>query len=259
MWGLDGSNLLCSEKEMFRVHKIHLEKLLHMKPDLIIKSREIPYFMKNKLYLKEVNREKEMKQSHENLIMAQKLYFHSVSPSPYSKFKSIPSYCPAFDKRRYNFDKIEREKNINNQNLFLYKRFYEKKSYYPTKKLLQQNEYENYIKNNISRFQKHRPFNGLSLCTYRQFLEKLTKEAKKLNRLSSAKNNSINMNDINYDLVKQNQSFLKSKINFNNNMNNTNNRLILRSNDFDGYKKYRVVKPKIKMKRSQSAFYIRKI
>lgn len=257
MWGLDGSNLICSEKEMFHVHKIHLEKLLHMKPDLIIKSREIPYFMKNKLYLKEINRERAIKQNHENLIMARKLYFHSVSPSPYSKNKNIPSYCPAFDKQRYNFDKIERQKNINNQNIFLYKRFFAKKSYYPTKQLLQKNDYENYIRNNISRFQKHQPFNGQSLCTYRQFLEKLVKEAKKFNRLSSARNNSVNMNAFKYSTGIKSQTLFKTKIRYNKNLDG-NKRYVIRSADFDGYKKYNIVKPNIKMKRSQSAFILEK-
>ena len=251
MYGLGGNSIICSEKELLRTHKIHLEKLLHTKPDLNTKGNEIPNFMKNKLYLKEIIKEKEMKNKYENFIMAQKLYFHSKSPSPYSIVKITPSYCPAFDKRRFNFDKVEKQRSINSQNYFLYKRFFEKKSYYPTKKILKQNDYENYIKNNISRFQGHKPFNGLSLCTYEQFLNKLEKATKNYNRLCSSKSSGRSMRSnnknfgLNYD----------TKFLWNRKMNNKFNSISYLDDSKENNRKF----INNKMKRSQSAFYPKKI
>ena len=68
MYGLAGNSKLCSEKELLRTHEIHLEKLLHAKAELNTKCDEIPNFLKNKIYLKEILKEKEMKNKYENYI-----------------------------------------------------------------------------------------------------------------------------------------------------------------------------------------------
>ena len=70
MYRLAWNSILCSEKELLRIHKIHLKKLLHAKAVLNAKCDEIPNFLKNKIYLKEILKEKEMKNKYENYIMA---------------------------------------------------------------------------------------------------------------------------------------------------------------------------------------------
>ena len=178
MWNTINNNFICSEKELLRVNKIHLEKLLNTKSELNSKASETPYFLKNKSYLREFIRARELKRNNDNNIMLKRLIFMATTPSPYSKYNT-PKYCPAFDKQRFNFDKIEREVNIYNDNISFYKRFSKKKSYYSAKRFFIKNDYENMIKHNISK-SKFLPKIALKLCTYRQFKSNLLKESDRI-------------------------------------------------------------------------------
>ena len=112
MWNLINNNYICNEKDILRVHKIHLENLLNKKSYLNNKGPEIPYFLKNKLSLKELIRSNQSRINNDNHIMYKKLMHMANNPSPYSKFTNMPKYCPALDKLRFNYSKIERDNNI---------------------------------------------------------------------------------------------------------------------------------------------------
>jgi hypothetical protein len=181
MWSQINNNFICSEKEILRVNKIHLEKLLNTKSDINNKGPEIPFFMKNKSNLREIIRTERFKRNKDNYLMYKKLLSTAATPSPYSKCYK-PKYCPAFDKQRFNFDKIEREYNIYNDNVSFFKRFSARKSLYSAKKFLKKNDYENYIKNNISK-SKFLPQIPLRLVTFRQFRKNLIKESNKIREI----------------------------------------------------------------------------
>ena len=232
------NNFICSEKELFRVNKIHLRKLLNTKSELNNKEPKTPYFLKSKSYLKELIREKEKKRNDDNNMIYKKLKCITTTPSPYSKC-NIPKYCPAFDKKRFNFNKIESMINIYKDNISFFNRFSSKKSIYSANEYLKKNSYENYIKHNISR-SRFLPKIPLKLCTYRQFKSNLIKESKKIkgtikkNNIKRNKSYNINLNlykskSMN-DLSNNNNYLIKSKNNNDNNINNINN---LSSNDFN--------------------------
>ena len=111
MWRFRKNNLLVNEKDKLFVHKVHLERLLHAKTHIENKGPEIPYFMKNKLSKKEIMRVKEKKRCYENGIIFSRLLEINNALSPYSK-SNKPAYCPAFDKKKHNFDKKEKLKAI---------------------------------------------------------------------------------------------------------------------------------------------------
>lgn len=194
MWRFRPNNLICEEKERLHVHKVHLERLLETRPHVQTKGPAPPYFMKNKLSLKEILRCRAKKINYENYIIFSRLQSVSTKPSPYSRIYS-PLYCPAYDKRRHNFDKKERAKEIYKQNNYYYSRFAKEKPFYSTKALLDLNDYENYIRNNIRRHHLANP--NLEFCTYDIFKQNVIRGNAELTRCGSAQN--IRNGDISFE------------------------------------------------------------
>jgi hypothetical protein len=183
MWRFRLNNLLINEKDKLFVHKVHLERLLQAKTHIENKGPETPYFMKKQLSKKETHRVKEKKRCYENAILFSRLYQINNSLSPYSR-SNTPVYCPAFDKKRHNFDKIEKKKEITKLNQFLFKRFLNEKSFYPVKQLLDTNDYEIYLKSIIKRQHKANP--NINFATFSQFKKNIYRNYK-LQRCNSAK------------------------------------------------------------------------
>ena len=233
MWSLLINNYSCNEKDILRTSQIHFEKLLSAKSNINNKVPKIPIFMKNKIYLKQFIKAKERKINIGNNIMYNKLYYAANCTSPYSKYKNIPKYCPAFDKRKYTYSRVERERIISTENQSFYKRFSRSKSNYPITNFLKKSKYEDYIRHNISRT-RFLPKVTLKLCTFKEFKSNLLKETSKIRDNSQTlneanisiilkhKDNSLNLNkthqtnsDNNNNLVKNN--FKKNpKCKFNN-------------------------------------------
>ena len=262
MWNLLNNNYICNEKDILRAHKIHLQNLLNKKSYLNNKGPEIPYFLKNKLSLKELIRSNQSRIDNDNHIMYKKLMYMANNHSPYSKYTNMPKYCPALDKLRFNYSKIERDNNIYNENESFFKRFSSKKSIYSTKQLLKKSEYENYLKNNISN-SRFLPDIPLRLVTFRQFKSNLLKQTKKIrNNVKKAamtiggltKKNKLNKSISAKDIIYFNRNNINENYRYNNNyINNYNN---LSSNDL---RLVNILTSKAdikKMKRSQSAINI---
>ena len=215
MWNLLRNNHYCDEKEILRTSQIHLEKLLNTKSNIINNSPITPLFLKNKSYLRELVRTRQRNININNNIMYKKLNFVSKSPSNYSKCKNIPKYCPAFDKRKFNFSRKEKERTISYENKSFYDRFINRKPTYSTKKLLQQSFYTDYIMQNISR-KRFLPNVPLKLCTFREFKSNLMKESCKICDMNSFLNNGkiSNSHTIEYNHF-NNQNYADSNINNN--------------------------------------------
>lgn len=184
MWRFRANNPICEEKERLHVHKVHLERLLESRPHVQMNGPDLPYFLKNKLSLKEILRCRAKKINYENFIIFSRLQSVSQKPSPYSRIYT-PAYCPAYDKKKHNFDKKERAKEIYNQNNYYYTRFAKEKPHYSTKALLDLNDYENYLRGNIKR--QHLANPNLEFCTYNAFKQNVFQGGQKLVRCGSAK------------------------------------------------------------------------
>ena len=218
MWSFLKSSMSCSEKEELKQNQKHFEKLMCIKPSINNKGLEIPYFLKNKSYLRELKRERERNINIINNMMENKLREVAKSPSKYSKEIITPKYCPAFDKQRFNFSTLERRRIILSENKSMYKRLNERKPVYSTKNLLKKSDFEKYIRNNISK-KRFLPKVGLKMCTFREFKSNLLRETRRLNE------NSNYLNDLNLseNIYKPYISSKQNKINnqlcfsFNNN------------------------------------------
>lgn len=186
MWNLKHLNLRCLQKERLYQHKIHLENLLSAKSNLKTKGPKCPSFLANQISLKDFLSIQAHKLNYDNLVLYKQLKFFS-SFSPYSKDnkKMIPRYCPALDKVRFNFDKIEREREINKENINFFNRFSSRKSKYEKKNYLKKNYYEQYLRDNINR--NNLPNPNLEFCTFDQFKNKLRKKGLQLKKLSQMK------------------------------------------------------------------------
>ena len=151
MWSLLNNNIYCAEKEQLKVNQIHFEKLLCTKSKINNKGIKTPFFLKNKSYIRELARTRAAKINAINNLMNRKLKLVARTPSRYSREINTPKYCPAFDKLRFNFDRIERDRKIKSENLSFYSRFKERKPTYSTKNFLKKSEYEKHIRSNIAR------------------------------------------------------------------------------------------------------------
>ena len=182
MWRIRKNNLLINDKDKLFVHRVHLERLLHAKTHIKNKGPEIPYFMKNNLSKKELIRVNERKRCYENALIFSRLLEINNSISPYSKTYR-PLYCPSFDKKKYDFDKSEKRRNLYKQNSFIYSRLIHEKSYYPTNRLLNTNNFEIYLRDIIKRQRSDNP--NINFVTFSQF-KKNIKKSYKLKKSHSA-------------------------------------------------------------------------
>lgn len=221
MWSLLNNNIYCAEKEQLKVNQIHFEKLLNTKARLNNKPSEIPFFLKNKSYLRELMRTRDSKINYINNMMNKKLEFVSKSPSRYSRFINSPKYCPALDKQRFNYARIERDREIASENKSMYKRFKEKKPTYSTKILLKKSENLEHIRNNISKGRHVQKF-SLKLCTFREFKTNLMRESSKLRgkKIGLNETNLSNSNLYKANSLEFPNSF-NNELNFSSDNNNT--------------------------------------
>lgn len=189
MWNLKPINLRLLKEERLYQHKIHLENLLSAKSNIKTKGPECPYFLKNKVSLKDLLTIQTKQLNYENFQLYKQLHFFS-SFSPYSKDckKMSIHYCPAFDKLRFNFDKKEREREICQENINFFNRFSERKSSYGKKNFMKKNYFENYLKDNINK--NNLPNPNLFFCTFNQFKKNLRKKGLEFKKLAKSKSKS---------------------------------------------------------------------
>jgi len=248
MWNFRKNNLIINDSDTFFVHKVHLERLLHTKTHIKNKGPELPYFIKNKLSIKESLRTKERKRCYENKILFSRLFEIDNSMSKYSRYNQ-PAYCPAFDKRRYTFNKKEKAKNTKRQNKAIFTRLLKQKSHYPTDLFLNLNNYVNHIRENIKRQRNDNP--NINYATFDQFKQNIINQ-----RYSLKKSCSID----NFEPVYSNNK--RSIYNFDTDIINRNNKIYYcfpsaksnKDNNIGTLSTMVTVRPGKSMSRCQSSF-----
>jgi len=261
MWKFRKNNLLINEKDKLFVHRVHLERLLHTKTHIQNKGPDMPYFMKNKLSKKEILRVKNRQKNYENSIIFSRLLEINNALSPYSKYNA-PKYCPAFDKSRHNFSKLEKLERLCKQNRFLFNRFINEKSFYPTKRLLEVSDYENYLRGNIRRQHLDNP--NLNFVTFKQFKMNIINNYN-MDRSNSARiirNKANNMRKTGYEfesMDKSSNSYCNYGIKTNKSTNNYNSlkKNRRRNNNFSVNSTNPTTKVVKSRSRCQSAYILR--
>ena len=171
-------------------------------------------------------------------------------------YKYKPSYCAAFDKKKFIFNKIKKFKNRLQENSNLFSRLVKQKSHYPTQLFLNINDYENYIRRNIRRQRDENP--NINYATFHQFKNNIIRTYGLQKSCSTEYIQPLNLKKrkfayYNSDIISRNKNYeygltsLKSykDINTNNNYTRSLSTMI-------------TIKPSKNMSRSQSAFMRRK-
>ena len=255
MWRFRKNNLIIRDSDNFFAHKAHLEKLLHAKPVIQNDSPKIPSFFKKKISTKQSLISRRRKLCLENAQIFNRLLEINNSISNYS-YKYKPSYCAAFDKKKFIFNKIKKFKNRLQKNSNLFSRLVKQKSHYPTQLFLNINDYENYIRRNIRRQRDENP--NINYATFHQFKNNIIRTYGLQKSCSTEYIQPLNLKKrkftyYNSDIISRNKNYeygltsLKSykDINTNNNYTRSLSTMI-------------TIKPSKNMSRSQSAFMRRK-
>ena len=197
MWNVEINNSNVNSFYCFKSHQSHLERLFQAKSKIDDKGKKIPYFLSKHLSKRKLRKDILEKINNENYIIFNKMLNISEKNSPYSLDESFPIYCPAFDKKKFCFDKIERNREINKMNNLFYKRFLSIKPTYSAKNFLKQYNYKKNIENRIKKVN----FNpNLSFVSFNKFRQNVFNELikNKINKSNSVKNfNEIIKNDKN--------------------------------------------------------------
>ena len=147
MWNYEYSNQQCQDKERFRVHQEHLERLALIKPKIDNKAPHKPTFIRIRISDIELRKQRSNSIKYVNDIISRRISEIIRKPSPYNIEMIKPVVCPAFEKGAYNERKKRTE--LIKRNLFLHERFNQSKSFYPTKKLLMESNFNEYLMRNM--------------------------------------------------------------------------------------------------------------
>ena len=208
MWNCQISNSNVNSFYCFKSHKSHLERLIQAKSKINDKPKPIPYFLSNNISKKRLKKDILEKINNENIIIFNRMLSIAEKKSSYSLNETFPIYCPAFDKKKFCFNKIERNREINKINDLLYKKFLSIKSSYSTKNFLKQYNYKKNIENRIKKVNLNP---NLSFVSFNKFRQNVFSELIKIKIKKS--NSSKNINE----KIKNDNNLILKKLNFNNN------------------------------------------
>ena len=236
MWNFQINNSQIDSKIRFRIHQHHLERLIQTKSKIDDKGMDIPNFLYYNLSKNKVKKDNITKINYENTIIYNRMLSIAEKNSPYSLIETHPIYCPAFDKKRFNFDKKVKKIQIEKLNKYYYSRFISVKPYYSTKKLLKQNDFYRYLEKGMKRVDLFNP--NLSFVSFNQFKNNIYKEIKIMNMKKSHSSKNIftfNRFNTNNNYVRDDlklKTFKKSNSVWNNSITSTSKSSCLAPNKF---------------------------
>ena len=120
MWNYEYSNQQCQDKERFKVHQEHLERLALIKPKIDNKAPHKPNFIRIRISDIELRKQRSNSIKYVNDIISRRISEIIRKPSPYNIEMIKPVVCPAFEKGVYNERKKRTE--LIKKNLFLHER-----------------------------------------------------------------------------------------------------------------------------------------
>lgn len=173
MWNYEYTNEQCNDFERFRVHQEHLERLALIKPKIDNKAPNRPKFIRIRISDIELRKQRSNSIKYVNEIIGRRISEINRKPSPYNIDKIKPTVCPVFGKGINLYNEKRKKKELIKRNLFLYERFNQSKSFYPTKKLLMESSYNDYLMKNMK---AKNGFQHLNYSTYQEFRTKLNKK-----------------------------------------------------------------------------------
>ena len=151
MWNTKYSNRIVNFHNKIREQRLHLERLVTIKPMIDISEPYKPSFLKNHLKKKEEEEEKQTTIDYENRLLTQKIIETALKPGYYNPVILSPKIYPAFQKEKHFYAKAKEQYDINKSNQRLYMRINTLKGSYDTKGLIKKSKMDEYYRDNISK------------------------------------------------------------------------------------------------------------
>lgn len=152
MWNTRYSNRIVNFHNKIREQRLHLERLVTIKPMVDIKEPYQPAFLKKNLKKKEMEEEKQATIDYQNRIYTRKIIEAAIKPGYYNSEILSPKKYPAFEKEKHFYSKAKEQYDINKSNQKMYMKIITLKGNYDTKNLLKRSKQDEYYKDNISKF-----------------------------------------------------------------------------------------------------------
>jgi hypothetical protein len=123
MWNVLHLNRICHIQDKIREQRLHLERVITMKPVIDVEEPITPSFLKTRLAKKEMEEEKLSKIEYENRLMFRKILETNIHPGQYNLNVLAPEIYPAFKKKKnFRYSDLKRQYDINKSNFDLYSR-----------------------------------------------------------------------------------------------------------------------------------------
>ena len=152
MWNTQYLNRICHIQDKIREQRLHLERVITMKPVIDVEEPIMPSFLKTRLAKKEMEEEKLTKIEYENGLMFRKILETNIHPGQYNLNLLAPEIYPAFKKKKnFRYCDLKRQYDINKSNLDLYSRISTLKPTYDNKNIIKDAYRNNKYRENISK------------------------------------------------------------------------------------------------------------
>lgn len=168
MWNYVSSNDSCNKLSRFKIHKEHLERLIQAKARIDNKGKKTPQFLRIPILSRMPAKDRKRKIDFENKIILNRMYEIQYKKSPYNFEVLRPADCPAFKASGSEFNKKHKFDEIKKRNQWLCCRFFDAKSYYPTKDFIKQNNYYTYIGKGLHRNHSNPNINFVTFSEFKK-------------------------------------------------------------------------------------------
>ena len=234
-------NEICDSLDKERDHLMHLKRLYAIKPTFKIKSPKKPKFLLNNISRELKRAQTQYNIENENMILRDRLSYIYSKKGPYNqKYLRSKSGLPAFKKTyiNYSFQDIENMKKTLQENIKIYNKVNNMRSYYEFKDINKEAKLQVKYMNNLlkeNRYIKKPP--SLDYINFEQFKQLI--EAQNENENENEEINNDNNNGVIEEDTKEDENEKNDEKNEENGI-NEENKDTGNNNDNKGNKKYNV-------------------
>ena len=234
-------NEICESLDRERDQLMHLRRLYTIKPTFKIKSPKKPKFLLNNISRELKRAQTQYNIENENMILRDRLSYIYSKKGPYNqKYLRPKSGLPAFKKTyiNYSFQDIENMKKTLQENIKIYNKVNNMRSYYEFKEINKEAKLQVKYMNNLlkeNRYIKKPP--SLDYINFEQFKQLI--EAQNENENENEEINNDNNNGVIEEDTKEDENEKNDEKNEENGI-NEENKDTGNNNDNKGNKKYNV-------------------
>jgi len=234
-------NEICDSLDKKRDHLMHLKRLYAIKPTFKIKSPKKPKFLLNNISRELKRVQTQYNIENENMILRDRLSYMYSKKGPYNqKYLRPKSGLPAFKKTyiNYSFQDIENMKKTLQENIKIYNKVNNMRSYYEFKEINKEAKLQVKYMNNLLKENRHiKKPPSLDYINFEQFKQLI--EAQNENENENEEINNDNSNGVIEEDTKEDENEKNGEKNEENGI-NEENKDTGNNNDNKGNKKYNV-------------------